>query len=714
MNLDRSPTSDPDLGREVSCERESSPPDLDCEDVQNDSDEDAVMMNSSSLEVNPVSNVENAIEKKSEDQSGEESGISDNGCSLSCDDIERSELSLDDDTHKPLEYEETHFGRNGFAREKTEASREDDGHNDFNALGQRAKINVTNDEEGNQVLDEDNGDDFDEDYLEKDDEKGDEDDDDLTKKLLSIQVLPRIPKIKRTQASGNNTTSSESSVPQRSVLERAEVTTKSSSYPKWPKSSGTQADEKPRWRPDKGNEAGRASRIQRPTVESSGSSDRFNGHAFNRSSGSNFKQTAVFEKPRTVFAKRVPCEMLFDAVMAKENSHTVPSVDKKTNEAEPSVTDLVSCSGSPALQLTDAVVDFKGTERKRHSDEKSSSCGEKLARKFVEGTETNHRTSTLQNMGSQSQRGRQLEPHRPNEGNSQKHEVLLLNSQNSLSKVSQCTLPDFQPPEKSFCSSAKSSYNSDKQTSLGGISAVLTNAKSGETLTSGDTGGLAVDTNPKVSDGVALPPRLASFLPPSASNIPTTSEDARFKRPSIQIVPRSRNLRRDSLPVSTKNLLPPTAGHSVLWKQSDMQSDVKSTPAEASKHPAEVEEEVPIPWGPEDGVTVEQTKPKKVRMKPSMSVPSISSPQCALDSSVEVIDMDVSASPPCGGNFFVSLDPVPGNSSIAQATTQRKMVTFDCPEDTGISHKDSSKKLKASKQDQEAQRSLVSFLRSFL
>lgn len=710
--------SDPDFVREPSCGRES-PPELDCEDLHSDSDVDVAMMNSSSLEVNQLSSFQNAIEKKLEDQNSEEGGMSDNGSSLSCDYIKRTELSLGDDTNNRHTYEETNFSRNGFARERTEASREDDGHNELqNALGQSINKNVTNNEGGSQVLEEDNGDDFDEDYLEKDDEKGDEDDDDLTKKLLSIQVLPRIPKIKRTQASGNNT-SSESSAPQRSVLERAEVTTKSSSYPKWPKSSGVQADEKPRWRPDKVKEASRAPRIQRP-AESSGSSDRFNGHAFNRSSGSNFKQTVGLEKSRTVFAKRVPCEMLFDAVMAKENPHAAPSVDKNTNEAEQPVTDVVSCSSSsssPALQMLDALpsgVDFKGTERKRHSDEKSSSCGEKLAKKFVEGdfTDTNQRTSTSQNMGSRSQRGRQLESHRPKEGNGQKPEALSLNSQNSLSKVTQCKLPDFQPPEKSFCSSAKSSYNSDKQTSHGGISTVLQNAKSGETLTSSDNGGLAVETSPLVSDGVMVPPRLASFLPPSANSILTTSEDARFKRPSIQIVPRSRNLRRDSSLVNTKNLFPPSTDHSVMWKQSDKQSDVKSTPAETSKHPPEVEEEVPIPWGPEDGVMVEQQKPKKARIKPSLSAPLISSPQPVLDSSVEVVDMDVSASPLCDDNLLMSTDPVAGNSSITQATT-RKMVTFDCPEDTGISHKDSSKKLKTSKHDQEVQRTLVCFLNSY-
>lgn len=110
---------------------------------------------------------------------------------------------------------------------------------------------------------------------EKDDDKMDEDDDDLTKKLLSIQVLPRIPKLKRTGMSVGGA-SSESSAPQRSVLERAEVATKSSSYPKWPKSNGSQADDKHRWHNErKGRDAKHGSRNRKETELRTDSSRNF-------------------------------------------------------------------------------------------------------------------------------------------------------------------------------------------------------------------------------------------------------------------------------------------------------------------------------------------------------------------------------------------------------------------------------------------------------
>ena len=62
-----------------------------------------------------------------------------------------------------------------------------------------------------------------------------EDDDDITNKLRSIQVLPRIPKLKRSIDGSGTGQQTESSMTYRSVLERAEVNPSYGVFPKWPK-----------------------------------------------------------------------------------------------------------------------------------------------------------------------------------------------------------------------------------------------------------------------------------------------------------------------------------------------------------------------------------------------------------------------------------------------------------------------------------------------
>lgn len=459
---------------------------------------------------------------------------------------------------------------------------------------------------------------------EKDDDKMDEDDDDLTKKLLSIQVLPRIPKIKRTGMSVGGA-SSESSVPQRSVLERAEVATKSSSYPKWPKSNGSQADDKHRWNNERnGRDTKQGSRNRKETELRTNSSRNF---MHSRPSGSNFRRPLDFEKSKPNLSERVPCELLFDSVVKKEDSSSqvASSYKKDSNDFDSGDSNSCGLFGQAGTASDSA-------DSKIYSDFKDKDlCGSK-----------DQQTPKLLTEEDRRWRRMRVDNFKRKEGKLENRESA------SSSKVS-----DLKSSQENFSiDQSNSCHNSDKHLlpeayQNGNLSDIKLPAISNE-----HTDLCSSDATQMFSQSVPL---LTSLK----------SEDAHFKQPSVSRVPRSKVLEHSGEHTSSNK-------HHSNFKAA------------------------PMNWNETGGK--EPSKPKSPTVQndsPLLQQPVQISPS-QLDSVMEVVDMDVCASPLCDDKLL-SCDP-----TVATTSGARKVVTFDCPEDEGNMRRNNSKMSKREKATQQA------------
>lgn len=473
---------------------------------------------------------------------------------------------------------------------------------------------------------------------EKDDDKMDEDDDDLTKKLLSIQVLPRIPKLKRTGMSVGGA-SSESSAPQRSVLERAEVATKSSSYPKWPKSNGSQADDKHRWPNErKGRDAKHGSRNRKETELRTDSSRNF---VHSRPSGSNFRRPLDFEKSKRNLSERVPCEVLFDSLVKKEDSQMTSSCKKESNDFDSGSYDSNSCG-----LFGQAGAASDSADSKIYSDLKDKdSCGSNDQQMPKLLTEEDRRWRRLRGGDNFKRKEGKLEGRES--GSSSKVSELKSQENLSIDQSNSCHNSDKHLLPDAFQNHGSSSLGISHHQN-GSLSDIKLPAVSNE------------HANLCSSDAAQA---FSQSVPVSTS---LKSEDAHFKRPSVSRVPRSKVLEHSSVEHTGSNR---------------HQSKVKAAP---------------MNWNETDGNEQSKFKSPTVQNDSPLLQPVQISPS-QLDSVMEVVDMDVVASPLCDDKLL-SCEP----TAVATTSGARKVVTFDCPEDADSMRRNNSKTSKREKATQQA------------
>ena len=207
---------------------------------------------------------------------------------------------------------------------------------------------------------------------ENEDKMEEDDDDNLAKKLRSIQVLPRIPKLKRSSDASGSNASNETSMAYRSILDKKE-TKPSQNYPKWPTSDGRfneMLNKKARGEDNR-------KKLDKQAIANNRNRNGRNDSEYNKNKNLKFGVQEI-QRAKELFGsaktRKLTSEQLFDSAIGNDGKGSKQEKEKNS----PQNSDELQKSSSKSLSSRKNDSQHSTSDTKNSSGSKSSNKNDKL------------------------------------------------------------------------------------------------------------------------------------------------------------------------------------------------------------------------------------------------------------------------------------------------------------------------------------------------